>query len=119
MHKILLATLILVTFSAAQAAEVLEVSIVNPPEFRYETATTVSPLMVDARTKSGNCKLRLALVGLQGGVGKDGGTITGRVESGTCDGKSLISKTIVSGFAVASGEKVKLLPEVSVVVLTP
>lgn len=110
---------LLVASVAAHAAEVLDVTIANPPTFQYETATSVSPLIVEARTENGNCKLTLALVGLQGGVWKDGGTVTGRVESGLCDGRPVNTKTIVSGFAIRSGEKVKLLPTASVVLLKP
>lgn len=118
--KAFLAMAALVATSAhADSAKVFNTTVEFRPSFNYSKATLSSPIFVEAKTEDGRCDFTLALVGIQGGLGADGGTMTGRIERSSCDVGEVGSKpSFVSAYAVGNNEHVTLLPTITVIVVT-
>lgn len=85
------------------------------PEFVYKDATASHPLVVDAVSENGQCNFKLSLIGIQAGVIKQS-SLTGRVESGQCNGKQ-IKEGLVRASITPVGKKVVLNRKLDVIVL--
>ena len=94
----------------------IEFQVADPPLFQYEEATVAKPVKVFAKSIDGKCEGSFSLVGLQGGSDSIGGTLTGRVESGQCDGVPF-TKAIVTGLSKKEGAAMLLRKSLFVVIL--
>lgn len=117
MKKCIAAAVLAMTASLAMAGqpEVFEARITDSHAFDYTKATVVSPTHAQAETLDGSCKFTISLIGMQNGVGQNGGgQLIGRVEPTQCFADAHLEWSTLIAFAKGVDGKAVLEPQLIV-----
>lgn len=98
---------------SAKPVELIEGYAVSQPEFKTADIDASRPLLVDVlSTEEDTCHFTVALVVLQGGGG-----LTGRVEKGICQGKSVSEGIVRADYSTLANGNARLERQIDVVIL--